>query len=118
MPLTPVKALEEVSGSWGSDFFQNLNFSELGRELVEICQTLSRFVTNFSRVVPPVVWVLTDPEHRPTHMRCPQDPWRTIRGHIASPKDSGTNLSHGVGNPSDRRIPVRRAWAPRALFRV
>jgi hypothetical protein len=34
-----VKALEEVSGSWSSDFDQNCNFSEL-----EIGQTWSTFV--------------------------------------------------------------------------
>jgi hypothetical protein len=48
MPLTPVKALEEVSGSWGSDFFQiaifrNLRFVKLGPDLANLVQICHRF---------------------------------------------------------------------------
>jgi hypothetical protein len=60
MPLAPVKALEEVSGSWGSDFCQNCNFSEL-----EICQTWSRFVklgTDLSQIFPESYHLLYGPD--------------------------------------------------------
>jgi hypothetical protein len=38
MPLASVKALEQVSGSWGSDFLQNSIFAEGG---CGACQQMS-----------------------------------------------------------------------------
>ena len=60
MPLTPVKALEEVSGSWGSDFDQNCNFSEL--EIGQTWSTFVKFGPDWSPIFPESYHLLYDPD--------------------------------------------------------